>query len=251
MLLFRSRLCARARGACVCALRAQGGLVCALRALLSAEQFLDRKFATKGTVHGHAKAANLCILAKIRTGITGRLTADDMEGTALAHSKWTGLDPQLHGRSLWEGEHACSFSRPLAAYGIACWADVIEPSNGKVLQWERMKGKHGVHSQRDQRDYEDLRTQLEKLHDVTTWRATNGETTRTQQTSNVTQGTGRWQYTALHTQHEKLRRVWAQSGNTLLSGQTGLGHGNTQQHSKKTLESNGSDEKWSPESCAR
>ena len=67
-----------------------------------------------------------------------------LEGTALDRTRHRLRED--HGPMLWEGERACTFSRRMAALGMAQWADVTDMQTGAWLEWPEVRRRHKLSS---------------------------------------------------------------------------------------------------------
>ena len=79
---------------------------------------------------------------KRRVGLAGMCTAGSLDDTALAPARWQR--PGNAGPLLWEGASACTFSRRMAALGIAYWSDMACTATGTWLTWPQMQRRHGA-----------------------------------------------------------------------------------------------------------
>ena len=151
--------------------------------------------------------------ARVRLGMRGRLTQGGrkLEGP-LAEARWIMTERQRReaGPLLWEdtnsgpwqGTKGCTYSRRLAAAGIATWEDVLDEHTRELKTWAQIREEWGfkASAQKAKLEYDHLKGEMRAQQDVSAaMRTTAGrqpvQATRPGENAGVTKenwGEGAW-----------------------------------------------------------
>ena len=152
--------------------------------------------------------------ARVRLGMRGRLTQGGrkLEGP-LAEARWIMTERQRReagpllwedtNSGPWEGTKGCTYSRRLAAAGIATWEDVLDEHTRELKTWAQIREEWGfkASAQKAKLEYDHLKGEMRAQQDVSAaMRTTAGrqpvQATRPGENAGVTKenwGEGAWQ----------------------------------------------------------